>query len=113
MESCMFWSGLFWNASGYTCSGSFGKQPTTVAKKQHFCGGDIYAESAVAVKSIEANIPPQSTQLSSLDCICNEQVCVHVRVRVTITFVFFSFSCLGRFLVCFCFVLLCFSVIRL
>lgn len=105
----MFWSGLFWNASGYTCSDSFGKQPTTVARKQHFFGGDIYADSAVAVKSIAANIPPQTTPLSSLDCICNEQVCV----RVTITFVFFSFSCLGRFFVCFCFVLLCFSVIRL
>lgn len=49
----MFWSGLIWNATGYTCPGSFGgnNRRTTVARK-HFSGGDIYAESAVVVKSI-------------------------------------------------------------
>lgn len=96
--------GLFWCAAGYTCSGTFWKQPTAVSQgNKSISGTHISADSAGALKSITANISLASPAKTAS---ANEQAGGHTHKCVSITFVLFSFSCLGN---SFWFVFVCFA----
>lgn len=68
-------------------------------RKQSNSGSDISADSAGALKSITANISPESPPSSAKTSLANEQAGAHIHKYLDTTFVLFSFSCLGHYFV--------------